>query len=492
MWSAPVSSTPGCWRASPSRPATTTPNPLPTKALLRVLGARRSARPACRWARRRPAWRTAPARCSPTSSGGGPRSPAALTVSLADHHGRSPISHRLPRRAGRDRSQLHGARAGGPAAAHRLRAHVPRRRHARHRPRPAGLHLPAGERRSDRGLRRHPRPRGPRRRAELPAPGAVVPHLRLGADPGAGPQPDRGGGPARPDASWWWCADGERRTIGPFDVEFIPVTHSVPHAFAIAVHTPQGVDPPLRRLQAGPDARSTTAAPTWPASAPSPPRRASACCWRTRPTPRSTGTRRASARVGGGAAGAVRRAAGPAHHHLQLRQPHPPHPADRRCRHRQRPGGGHARAVDQEERPPRPRPGAADHPGRVAHRHRGGRSPGAGAGLHHLDRFAGRADVGARAHGLRRQPVAEGRRARHGDPVQPRHPGQRVQRQPGDRRAAAQRGRGRPQRRGRRARHGPRAGRRAQDAAVDRPARVLRAHPRRVPAHGGPRQARPR
>jgi ribonuclease J len=36
-------------------------------------------------------------------------------------------------------------------------------------------------------------------------------------------------------------ADGERRPIGPFDVEFIPVTHSVPHAFGIAVHTTQGV-----------------------------------------------------------------------------------------------------------------------------------------------------------------------------------------------------------------------------------------------------------
>ena len=35
--------------------------------------------------------------------------------------------------------------------------------------------------------------------------------------------------------------DGERRMIGPFDVEFIPVTHSVPHAHAIVVHTPQGV-----------------------------------------------------------------------------------------------------------------------------------------------------------------------------------------------------------------------------------------------------------
>ncbi|MGO9559959.1 MAG: ribonuclease J [Acidimicrobiales bacterium] len=35
--------------------------------------------------------------------------------------------------------------------------------------------------------------------------------------------------------------DGERRRIGPFDVEFIPVTHSVPNGFATAFHTDQGV-----------------------------------------------------------------------------------------------------------------------------------------------------------------------------------------------------------------------------------------------------------
>ena len=34
--------------------------------------------------------------------------------------------------------------------------------------------------------------------------------------------------------------DGERRRIGPFDCEFIPVTHSVPHAFATAYLTPAG------------------------------------------------------------------------------------------------------------------------------------------------------------------------------------------------------------------------------------------------------------
>jgi ribonuclease J len=36
-------------------------------------------------------------------------------------------------------------------------------------------------------------------------------------------------------------ADGERRMIGPFDVEFIPVAHSVPCGFALAIRTPQGV-----------------------------------------------------------------------------------------------------------------------------------------------------------------------------------------------------------------------------------------------------------
>ncbi len=36
-------------------------------------------------------------------------------------------------------------------------------------------------------------------------------------------------------------ADGATVTVGPFAVEFIPVTHSVPHAHAIAVHTAQGV-----------------------------------------------------------------------------------------------------------------------------------------------------------------------------------------------------------------------------------------------------------
>ncbi|MDH3296589.1 MAG: ribonuclease J, partial [Acidimicrobiia bacterium] len=36
-------------------------------------------------------------------------------------------------------------------------------------------------------------------------------------------------------------SDNDRIEVGPFDLEFFPVTHSVPHGFATAFHTPQGV-----------------------------------------------------------------------------------------------------------------------------------------------------------------------------------------------------------------------------------------------------------
>ena len=43
------------------------------------------------------------------------------------------------------------------------------------------------------------------------------------------------------DLTFVEVADGERRRIGPFEIEFIPVTHSVPSAHALAVHTKVGV-----------------------------------------------------------------------------------------------------------------------------------------------------------------------------------------------------------------------------------------------------------
>ncbi|HWD97140.1 MAG TPA: ribonuclease J [Acidimicrobiales bacterium] len=43
------------------------------------------------------------------------------------------------------------------------------------------------------------------------------------------------------DLAFIEVADGERRRIGPFEVEFIPVTHSVPSAHALAFHTKVGI-----------------------------------------------------------------------------------------------------------------------------------------------------------------------------------------------------------------------------------------------------------
>ena len=43
------------------------------------------------------------------------------------------------------------------------------------------------------------------------------------------------------DLTFIEVADGEKRKIGPFEIEFIPVTHSVPSAHALAFHTKIGI-----------------------------------------------------------------------------------------------------------------------------------------------------------------------------------------------------------------------------------------------------------
>ena len=275
----------------------------------------------CRWARRPTAPRTGPA-------------PSLREPRAATSDGRTG-PHHLPRRTRGDRSQLRRARGRRAHPAPRLRAHVPRRRHARHRPRAARLHLAARERRPHRGLHRHPRPRGPRRRrSSFLLRELSFPIYRLGAHARPGPQPHRGGRPARPHRAHRRSTDDERRRIGPFDCEFIPVTHSVPHGFATAFHTPQGtilhtgdfkldltpVDGRLTDLGAHRCDRPERGHPA----------AAVRLHQRRRARPRPLG----DASVGEVLYDLFARARGPAHRHRLLRQPHPPHPADRRRRHR--------------------------------------------------------------------------------------------------------------------------------------------------------------
>ena len=143
---------------------------------------------------------------------GSRKKPSPCSNASASPPSGRPRHHHLPRRPRRDRSQLHGVRVRGQAPPARLRSDVPRARDARHRPRAAGLHLAARERPPGDRVHRHPRPRGPRGRALVPAPRPLVPGLRLGVHPRPGQEPHRGGRPPRPDA-----ADPRRRRRAPDD-----------------------------------------------------------------------------------------------------------------------------------------------------------------------------------------------------------------------------------------------------------------------------------
>ena len=226
------------------------PNPVPAKAACRARSGCRSASAASRMHPRRPtstSWpvRSSPGRAPPTRrsgrlpdrrpdrarrGAGGPTAEAdAAPVRLVFLGGLGEIGRNC--RVCRGRGTDPGARR---------RDHVPRPGHARRRPGPPRFHLPAGERGAGRRHHPHPRSRGPHRRARLPAPRFSAPvygsELTLAL---ARNRVDEAGLAER--AQFVPVRDGERRRIGPCDVEFIPVTHSVPHAFATAFPTrPRG------------------------------------------------------------------------------------------------------------------------------------------------------------------------------------------------------------------------------------------------------------
>ena len=143
-------------------------------------------------------------------------------------------------------------------------------------------------------------------------------------------------------------SDGERRRIGPCDVEFIPVTHSVPNAFAIAFYTPQGVI-----LHSGDFKldlnRSTVAGPTcrgwgsWPD-------RGIRLLLSDSTNAEEPGFTESESSVGVTSYAGHRSPVRQAHHRGLLRQPHAPGAADHRRGRGQRPQGGDAGTLHGQER----------------------------------------------------------------------------------------------------------------------------------------------
>ena len=205
-------------------------------------------------------------------------------------------------------------------------------------------------------------------------------------------------------------ADGERRKIGPFDVEFIPVTHSVPHGFATAFHTPQGMILHTRRLQARPHAGRR------PAHRPRPHRR-------DRPRRRRPAAAvRLDQRRGGRATavGDERRRGAAATCSTSTRASASSSPCFASHIHRIQQIADAAidcgrtiatlGPVDEARTCALAREMGLLHiPDDVARRHRRRRRPRPGEGVRHLHRLAGRADVGAGADGVGREQVAQGR-----------------------------------------------------------------------------------
>ena len=203
-------------------------------------------------------------------------------------------------------------------------------------------------------------------------------------------------------------ADGERRMIGPFDVEFIPVTHSVPHGFATAFHTPQGTI-----LHTG-DFKLDLTPGRRPPHRPRPHRRdrqddGIRLLLSDSTNADEPGHARSERAVGKvlydlfhaheGRRIVIACFASHIHRVQQI--------VDAAAR--VRPHDRHDRHVDEEERAAGALDGPAHHPREQPGRHRRRRRHRSGQGVRHLDRFAGRADVGAVADGVERQPVDQDR-----------------------------------------------------------------------------------
>ena len=353
-----------------------TASPAPVKAALEMLGhdAGPSA-PAAGRVRRDGAHRDRTTRSPATGCSRG------VTAAVSGTAPRPPA-----RRRRRDRQEHDRRRVRRPDRRRRLRAALPDGRDDGHRPRPARLHVPARARRRDRGDRDHARPRGPSRRAAVgdprPRPGQDPRRLRRPADDRDGALEARRAQAARRPARG--AADRRHRaTAGPFEIERIHLTHSIPDSSGVALKTPLGTvlftgdykfdQTPVGGAPGGHGAPGR-ARPRGPAAA-------------AAATPRTSTARASRERVDRRPAPGprVRALRGPHRRHL-LRLEHPPRPAGRARRREERPQGRARRPLDAQERQHRPQPRAHRHPGGDAGAAARDRPVGRREDRRHLDR----------------------------------------------------------------------------------------------------------
>ena len=318
-----------------------------------------------------------------------------------------------------------------------------------------------------------------------------VPGLRVEAHARPGPQPHRGGGPARSHRADHRSKDGERRKIGPIDCEFLPVTHSVPHGFATAFHTPQGtiLHSGDFKLDLTPvDGRLTDLSTMGAISRGEGIRLLlSDSTNADEPGHSKSETTVGSVLYGLFHAHEGRRiiiACFASHIHRVQQIADAAIAFDRKV--------ATVGPVHEEERAAGPGDGRAAHPRQRHDRHRGRGRLRAGPGLCDLHRLTGRAHVGPVPDGGQGEPLARPHRPGHGHPQLPPDPGQRGTGVQGHRRPRPHRGQGRALGDLRRPRHRPRPAGRAEDLPLGHPARLVRARPRRVPPPDRPRRAWPR
>ena len=286
-------------------------------------------------------------------------------------------------------------------------------------------------------------------------------------------------------------ADGERRRIGPVDCQFIPVTHSVPHGFAIAFFTPAGtiIHSGDFKLDLTPvDGRRTNLAMLGDIAS----REGGVRLLMSD----STNAERPGFTPSESTVGAAMRSlfreypdkrfivtsfASHLHRVQQVAQA---------AIANGRKIAFVGRSMQQNMAMARER-GLRRHSRVGGDRHRGGAQARAGRGVHRVHRVAGRADERALAHGRARAQVREDLARRRRGHQRPRDSGQRVERLSRDRLAppSGRGGRARPHVAG--ARLGPRLAGGAEVPAQPARARMVRAGARRVPAPRSPRAARP-